>query len=311
MPALTPKSPNVLASKSSPKKNKEIDFNVSVNNHIPKTLLYTTSSIPTRNFLSGLPSRFTREGEPYQAPLPKTSMQNPPFIVPSCDAIRRRINNLINNGGMKVGEFQQQIGVSANAYRRFMTQSGTTKGEYTDTSQYSLDFFPDRYYRGIKEPTAKGVKKSEESKLLDVSSVPKLHGEEEGTIPIHETCDEVRRKLAAKLREPGVTKAGLIREMKKSLPDDTALRSQQIDQFLRKQGALEGNSAIIYYAAYVFFEKLRIQQGKAKSKHRQDCEGEWPYGVDRESHRGGYWCHDSERPVSDKWGKISFLKTGR
>lgn len=48
------------------------------------------------------------------------------------DQVRRMINRFIDNGGMKVGEFCDAIGVSNNAYNRFLKQSGATKGLGSD-----------------------------------------------------------------------------------------------------------------------------------------------------------------------------------
>ena len=48
------------------------------------------------------------------------------------DQIRRKIHCLIENGGMKVGEFCDTIQVSNNAYRRFVSQSERTKGMQGD-----------------------------------------------------------------------------------------------------------------------------------------------------------------------------------
>ena len=47
----------------------------------------------------------------------------------SCDVIRRKINNLINSGEMKVGAFQEAIGVSAKSYSGFMSKSGRYAGD--------------------------------------------------------------------------------------------------------------------------------------------------------------------------------------
>jgi hypothetical protein len=55
-------------------------------------------------------------------------------ITENADQIRRRITRLIENGGMKVGEFCQKISVSNNAYNRFTQQHGPTKGLQSDVS---------------------------------------------------------------------------------------------------------------------------------------------------------------------------------
>lgn len=51
------------------------------------------------------------------------------MIDQSCDTIRRKINNLINSGEMKVGAFQDAIGVSSRSYSGFMGKSGTYGGD--------------------------------------------------------------------------------------------------------------------------------------------------------------------------------------
>lgn len=53
-------------------------------------------------------------------------------ITENADQIRRKITRLIENGGMKVGEFCQKISVSNNAYNRFTQQHGPTKGLQSD-----------------------------------------------------------------------------------------------------------------------------------------------------------------------------------
>ena len=163
--------------------------------------------------------------------------------------------------------------------------------------------------QGVKEPTSKRVKKGEETKRLDVSAVQKLDGEDTGTVEVFDTCDEVRRKINAKLRDPNITKAGFTRELKKGLPEGTSLQTRQVDEFLKKKGPMSGNTSAAYYAAYVFFEKLRIQQRKDKSQHRLQCEREWPDGVDTSRPLGiqRYICHKDERPVMNSFGQVSFF----
>lgn len=55
------------------------------------------------------------------------------------------------------------------------------------------------------------------------------------------------------------------------------------------KGALTGASSNVFYGAYVFFEKIRVAEGKPKTQHRLDMEAFWSDqgGVSRESERGG------------------------
>lgn len=103
-----------------------------------------------------------------------------------------------------------------------------------------------------------------------------LGGEDDESVPIYDTCDEIRRKIAAYLREPNVTQTGFLRELAKMLTDPSAkLQSKQLKDFQTKKGALEGQTSRIYYAAYLFFEKQRLLQGKSKSKKRENNEKVW------------------------------------
>ena len=61
-------------------------------------------------------------------------------VTEHCDAIRRKINKLINSGAIKVTEFQRACNVNSNSYERFM-------------------FFERRKRAGIKEPAKKKVEK--------------------------------------------------------------------------------------------------------------------------------------------------------
>jgi hypothetical protein len=71
----------------------------------------------------------------------------------------------------------------------------------------------------------------------------------------------------------------------------------------------------VFYAAYVFFEKLRIYEGKAKTKTREEMERVWKdVGPDRKTGRLGFreWgymlCRDGEKPVIDSYGMVSIVR---
>ncbi|MCJ1238824.1 hypothetical protein MMC14_006815 [Varicellaria rhodocarpa] len=138
------------------------------------------------------------------------------YVTDSCDQVRRKINTFINSGEMKVGEFQKAIGVNSRSYGTFMTQQ--------ERDQRHLD-------------AEEEGQESEEDKKLDVSGIH-LDGEENGDVEVYDTCDEVRRKIAAFLREPGVTQASSLREVSKMLPQPKKIQSKQLQG---KKGALAGN----------------------------------------------------------------------
>ena len=101
---------------------------------------------------------------------------------------------------------------------------------------------------------------------------------------IFDICDELRRKISTHLVKTGVTKAQFCRDLRAQLFSSDApksIQSAQLDRFRSMKGPKAGNSSSVYYAAYVFFEKWRLADGKPKTKHRLDMEQAWPGGMDR------------------------------
>ncbi|KAF4631124.1 hypothetical protein G7Y89_g7010 [Cudoniella acicularis] len=199
---------------------------------------------------------------------------------------------------------QKAIGCSSNAYSRFMGQNGPDKGAGSDVYYNAFKFFKKRELQGKKVP--KKVKPAEEAKKNDVSAIH-LEGEDDQTVPVYDSCDEIRKKINAYLREPGVTQAGFLREIAKAYPEGKKIQSKVLNDFLGKRGATAGNTSSVFYGSYVFFEKMRIRDGKPKSKHRETMEKEYrgKKGMDTK-HRldGGVWCSQGERPYEDKYGKL-------
>ena len=121
-----------------------------------------------------------------------------------------------------------------------------------------------------KKKVKKKVKKEEEAKKNDVSGI-QLDGDADVSVPVYDSCDEIR-KSSAYLREPQVIQAGFLREIAKTYTDGRKIQSKVLDDILSKKGASAGNTSTVFYASYVFFEKMRIRDGKPKSKHRQEME---------------------------------------
>jgi hypothetical protein len=226
-------------------------------------------------------------------------------IDESCDQIRRKINNLINSGEMKVTHFLRECNINSNSYGRFMKLRGPYSGADTQTYEAAFIFFKKRELAGIK-PAKKKKAKAEDLDRFDVSDTELLlAGETEGVVEVYDTCDEVRRKINAHLREDGVTKAGLCRTFGKMTPSGTPINGKSMDDFLRKKGPDAGNSSNTFYAAYVFFEKLRIKHGKPKTKFREEMEKIWRPRGGFPRHRGGLiYCPPGSHPYMDKYGRI-------
>jgi hypothetical protein len=88
-----------------------------------------------------------------------------------------------------------------------------------------------------------------------------LKGEEDETRPIFDTCDDIRKKINDHLKSPGVTQAGFSRELSEMLPQ-SKVSPRQLASFLKMKGPRAGGHNIAFYAVYVYFEKLRLKEGK-------------------------------------------------
>lgn len=162
----------------------------------------------------------------------------------------------------------------------------------------------DANWQGKKAPK-KRMKKAEDAKKNDVSGIH-LDGESDMSVPVFDSCNEIRKKISAHLRESGVTQAGFLREAAKTFPDGRKMQSKVLNDFLGKTGASAGNTSSVFYAGYVFFEKMRLRDGKTKSKHRQEMERLHRGGFDTQRRLDRVWCMAGERPYEDKYGKLHF-----
>jgi hypothetical protein len=115
------------------------------------------------------------------------------------------------------------------------------------------------------------------------------------------------------LAKEGMTQAAFIRALNKNLPEGKSVSPANMRYFMGRKGVRDGNTNIAFYAAYVFFEKKRIQAGKPKTQFRQKMEKAWGNkGFDIEHGANQqYTCSAGEEPVVDEFGKIDFVVTGR
>jgi hypothetical protein len=79
-----------------------------------------------------------------------------------------------------------------------------------------------------------------------------------------------------------------LREIAKTYGPEKKIQSKVLNEFLGKRGPGAGNTSSVYYGSYVFFEKVRVRDGKAKTKVRMEMEELWDgrKGMDVK-HRGG------------------------
>ncbi|KAK0117485.1 hypothetical protein ONS95_011825 [Cadophora gregata] len=230
------------------------------------------------------------------------------YVTQNCDQIRRKIHAFINSGEMKVGEFQKAIGVNSKGYGMFMGQSGRDKGSGSNTYIQALKFFKKREEKGLKigGPKRKAKTADGANSNVDLDSI-RLEGEEDISVPIFDSCDEIRKKIRAYLAGSNGTQADFLRAIAKPYNDGRKIQSKVLNDFLGKKGAYAGNTSAVFYGAYVFFEKMRIRDGKPKSKHRLDMERvHGSRGLDTKRRRDHVWCLPGERPYEDRLGQIHF-----
>lgn len=179
---------------------------------------------------------------------------------------------------MSVDELRNALNISAEQYSEFMHQCGKDQGVESEVYINAHRFFKKRELLGIRMPKKK-AKKADLTTMQEISAV-KLPGEEDVSVPIYATCDEIRLKIALYLRRPEVTQAAFLREIASTYPDDKKIQSKQLQDFLGKHGETAGNTSSVYYAGYVFFEKMRIKNNEPKTKERLEMESTLPGGAD-------------------------------
>lgn len=127
-------------------------------------------------------------------------------------------------------------------------------------------------------------------------------------VQIFDTCNEIRSKITSYLQRNGVTQASFLRDLRQQYHTEKApveIQQAQLRRFRSYTEPLQGAMGGLYYAAYVFFEKLRLKEGGEKSEHRVRMEEEWPVGVDtsRSANQGGITFFGPVEPVQDEFGK--------
>jgi len=220
----------------------------------------------------------------------------------NCGQVRRKINRLLDSGAMTKTAFAKEIGVSAKSLTGYLGTSGPDNGSGFAAYGAAWEYFKKREIAGVKLSVKKqktsaassgsGTAAKAASAAADISDIV-LPGEDQDAVPVYDSCDEVRRKINAHLKKPGVTQAQFCRDIYAQLKGpsrpEKPFQGVQLARFRETKGALSGAKSPIFYGAYVFFEKMRIKERKPKSKHRSDMEKQWgSRGIDRE--------HDGRQP---------------
>ncbi|KAI0850278.1 hypothetical protein F5Y00DRAFT_233022 [Daldinia vernicosa] len=252
------------------------------------------------------------------------------FIDMSCNQVRGKINKLLDSNIMKKGEFCDAIASTHRSVSVFLSKRGSMDGAESLAYTHAWKWFKQREIAGLKMPDVKKRQKTEAeaaaaaaaaagssgaSKMTaplasgtDISNIH-LPGEETDSVPVYNTCDEVRRKINAHLKTPGLTAAQFCRDIYAQLrqPKGKCFQSKQLADFRGKKGANSGCTSPVFYAAYVYFEKKRIAEGKPKSLHRLKMESLWAGrgGFDREHDGRTTYITTSTTPLyMDQYGMI-------
>ncbi|KAK7976554.1 hypothetical protein PG989_015017 [Apiospora arundinis] len=238
----------------------------------------------------------------------------------TCDQVRAEINKVIDTGIFKKTEFCDAIGCSNAGVNAFLKKHGAEGGSTSHVLVKAWDYFKQREIAGLKIPDANKRRRSEAGATTgaagaatSVSSGIHLQGEDTDEVPIFETCDVVRRKISEHLRAQGTSQAQFCRDIYAQLKSPTKIKgiqSKQLADFRAKHGSNAGATSTVFYAASVYFEKLRLAQGKPKSAHRAEMEKRWPGGFDRKhDDKTPLFLHFSESAYWDDFGELQI--TGR
>ncbi|KAM0239577.1 hypothetical protein ACHAP5_008223 [Fusarium lateritium] len=223
----------------------------------------------------------------------------------SCSTIRSKMNKLFDSGIMTKAEFCRATGANSNSLNKFLKQKGPMGGSGSCVWYNAYAWFKQREVMGLKMPDPKKRQLEQQKKdnaadgtpskaaanstaktskdLPDISEIH-LEGEETDEVPVYDDCDEIRRKINAHMKTPGLTQAQFCRDLYAQLkaPKCKGIQSKQLTDFRGAKGTNAGAKSSVFYAGYVYFEKLRIAQGKPTTKHREHILRIYPEGYPRD-----------------------------
>ncbi|CUS12955.1 unnamed protein product [Tuber aestivum] len=120
---------------------------------------------------------------------------------------------------------------------------------------------------------------------LPFLSIP-LPGESTDSVPVYDSCDELRRKIRAFFRNPKYSKVTQ-KKFREAIGD---VNANTYRRFMEKKGETAGAECGMFYGSYVFFEKMRVWEGKPKGIRRVRSEIEFPHGRPMiDDNRRGVW----------------------
>jgi len=93
------------------------------------------------------------------------------------------------------------------------------------------------------------------------------------------------------------------------------MSGSSLEKFMKQKGPSAGCESIIFYVAYVFFEKVRLRDRKPKTELRKEMEEVWKTYRDSATGKVGFLIRrgllklrGDEVPVEDKYGMVRFVR---
>ncbi|KAF4335902.1 hypothetical protein FBEOM_10245 [Fusarium beomiforme] len=196
-------------------------------------------------------------------------------------------------------------GANSNSLNKFLKQKGPMGGSGSAVWRNAYNWFKQREVMGLKIPDAKNRQLEEKKKdttegtpsktpaakeLPDISEIH-LDGEETDEAPIYDNCGEIRREINSHMKIPSITQAQFCRDIYAQFkaPKCKGIQSKQLSDFRNAKGSNAGAKISVFYGAYVYFEKMRIAQGKPMTKHRIDMIHMYPGGIPRDQDDRTTW----------------------
>ncbi|KAF7910929.1 uncharacterized protein EAF01_002438 [Botrytis porri] len=139
---------------------------------------------------------------------------------------------------------------------------------------------------------AKKKRLSKAAGPYDVSRI-ELGGDDTGSVPIYDSCHEIRKEIKAFFRDVSPNESAFCRESAKTFPDGRRVLTKTLDNSM-KQKDPHGNQSPAYNAAYVFFEQTRIYDCESKVRIMKTRKRVWARRVNIPSR-----CHVSMDRISE------------
>lgn len=171
---------------------------------------------------------------------------------------------------------------------------------------------PTQKRKKINEPKKSRAQANVNMDDYDVSRIY-IEDEEEENLEIFDTCDDIREKIKIHLSTSGMTRAAFMRLMcSAAFPSSKKnIQDRQLANFQSQDGPRKGCESNVFYAAYVYLEKLRYKNGEEKSQKREEMEEIWDdKGFPRKTERGGYVCRKDTEVFEDEYGVTGFARGG-